>query len=86
MCGQGKKGSKDKSHPTPTTRTPSLFQWEQFATEVIQTVFVMDQLTTSHPLYVPVATVSEMEQYFDSISYEKVSLVSYCYLNTAAAI
>ncbi|XP_025079132.1 aminopeptidase Ey-like [Pomacea canaliculata] len=56
--------------------------WEQFATDVIQSVFVMDQLTTSHPLYVPVATVSEMEQYFDSISYEKgasvIRMIKFC--------
>jgi aminopeptidase N len=32
----------------------------------------VDQIVSSHPLFSPAETVEDMEQYFDSISYEKV--------------
>ena len=34
--------------------------------------FSIDAFVTSHPIYVPVKTVDEMESVFDTISYSKV--------------
>lgn len=51
----------------------SLFQWEQFVLDELYGTFSIDAFVTSHPIYVPVKTVAEMESVFDTISYSKVS-------------
>ncbi|KAK7090085.1 hypothetical protein V1264_009931 [Littorina saxatilis] len=56
--------------------------WEQFALKVVQLVFTDDQIVSSHPLYSPAETIDQMEQYFDSISYEKgasvIRMIRFC--------
>lgn len=50
-----------------------LFQWDQFVLDELYGTFSIDAFVTSHPIYVPVKTVAEMESVFDTISYSKVS-------------
>ena len=45
----------------------------QFLVEELQPVFTEDALGTSHPVRVPVGAPSEINEIFDSISYEKVT-------------
>ena len=49
-----------------------LFQWDQFVLDELYGTFSIDAFVTSHPIYVPVKTVDEMESVFDTISYSKV--------------
>lgn len=51
----------------------SFFQWDQFVLDELYGTFSIDAFVTSHPIYVPVKTVAEMESVFDTISYSKVS-------------
>ena len=48
------------------------FQFDQFVVEDVQSVFSIDGLVTSHPVYVPVAHPDEINEIFDRISYAKV--------------
>eukprot|EP00668_Euglena_longa_P044304 GGOE01058911.1.p1 GENE.GGOE01058911.1~~GGOE01058911.1.p1 ORF type:complete len:766 (+),score=277.53 GGOE01058911.1:351-2648(+) len=45
--------------------------WEQFVSRDQQGALRVDSLRSSHPIQVPIAHVSEVEEVFDSISYSK---------------
>jgi len=49
-----------------------VFQFEQFVVEDLQSVFDIDGLISSHPVYVPVSHPDEINEIFDRISYAKV--------------
>lgn len=49
---------------------------DQFIVSELQNVFHMDQLATSHPVYIPVNHPDEINEIFDQISYAKVGQIS----------
>ena len=49
-----------------------VFQKEVFLNRDLHPVFETDALTTSHPIYVPVTSNSQIIEIFDQISYSKV--------------
>ena len=53
-----------------------VFQKEVFLNRDLHPVFETDALTTSHPIYVPVTSNSQIIEIFDQISYSKVSCSS----------
>lgn len=48
------------------------YQLEQFVTEDVQPVMVVDSVTSSHPIVVNVNNPNQINEVFDSISYSKV--------------
>nr|XP_045584294.1 uncharacterized protein LOC123746672 [Procambarus clarkii] len=54
---------------------PSWKMWEQFVSDVVQTVLELDSLESSHPISIPVGRPEEINQIFDDISYSKGSAV-----------
>ncbi len=55
----------------------SLVKDEQFAVLQLQQVLLVDSLATTHPVFLPVYHPDEINEIFDSISYNKV-----CFLYT----
>ena len=49
-------------------------QSEQFVVRDLHESFLIDSLSTSHPIYVPVQHPDEINEIFDKISYLKVSI------------
>ena len=47
---------------------------EQIVINDQASAFAADALVTSHPIYVPVSHPNEINEIFDSISYQKVSI------------
>ena len=54
----------------------SFLQEGQSVAEYTQKVMVEDSLISSHPVYQPVDNPSEIDSMFDSITYDKVSLIN----------
>ncbi|XP_063436761.1 aminopeptidase N-like [Mytilus trossulus] len=54
---------------------PDWLMFDQFVVEDLQDVFNLDGLVTSHPIYVPVAHPSQINEIFDGISYKKGATV-----------
>ncbi|XP_071139481.1 aminopeptidase N-like isoform X5 [Mytilus edulis] len=54
---------------------PDWLMFDQFVVEDLQDVFDLDGLVTSHPIYVPVAHPSQINEIFDGISYKKGATV-----------
>lgn len=50
---------------------PSFKMLDQFIVENVQWAFSVDELETSRPMNVTVTTTDEIEELFDSITYEK---------------
>ncbi|KAK3602015.1 hypothetical protein CHS0354_027018 [Potamilus streckersoni] len=50
---------------------PSWKMFQQFVTETLHSAFEFDALVTSHPLFAPVQNPDEINEIFDSISYDK---------------
>ncbi len=50
---------------------PEWEHWDDFVLGETEPAFVMDSLTTTHPIHVPVEKEEEIEQIFDDISYGK---------------
>eukprot|EP00668_Euglena_longa_P000610 GGOE01000746.1.p1 GENE.GGOE01000746.1~~GGOE01000746.1.p1 ORF type:complete len:882 (-),score=313.77 GGOE01000746.1:304-2592(-) len=50
---------------------PEWKMWEVFVSRDLQRALQLDGLRTSHPIQVPIAHASEVEEVFDSISYSK---------------
>ena len=48
---------------------------DQFVARDLQGVLVTDSLATSRPISIPVFTPDEINQQFDTISYNKVELI-----------
>ena len=62
-----------------------LFQMDLFVDEMTQTAFAPDGLTSSHPVFLPVRTLDEIFELFDTITYRKVhydviSMASWVYV------
>lgn len=53
---------------------PSFDIWSQFCSRIFQTALATDSLVHSHPIEVPVTNPSEIDEIFDSISYNKGDL------------
>ncbi|XP_056008322.1 putative aminopeptidase-2 isoform X2 [Ostrea edulis] len=50
---------------------PEWKMWDHFILSELYSTFSIDAFVTSHPIYVPIKTVEEMEAVFDTISYAK---------------
>ncbi|KAL4227197.1 hypothetical protein ACF0H5_015170 [Mactra antiquata] len=50
---------------------PEWKMFEEFVIDTLHWAFEFDSLVTSHPIYVPVDNPSEIQEIFDSISYDK---------------
>ncbi|XP_062585470.1 uncharacterized protein LOC134247152 isoform X2 [Saccostrea cucullata] len=50
---------------------PDWKMWDQFILSELYSTFSIDAFVTSHPIYVPIKTVDEMNAVFDTISYSK---------------
>ena len=48
---------------------------DQFYLDTTQMALQLDSLTSSHPISVPVQDPTEINEIFDSISYDKVSFI-----------
>lgn len=57
---------------TVTAEFVHFYQLEQFVTEDVQPVMVVDSVTSSHPIVVNVNNPNQINEVFDSISYSKV--------------
>lgn len=63
---------RKKYLPTLTAEFVLYYQLEQFVTEDVQPVMVVDSVTSSHPIVVNVNNPNQINEVFDSISYSKV--------------
>lgn len=63
---------RKKYLPTLTAGVVLYYQLEQFVTEDVQPVMVVDSVTSSHPIVVNVNNPNQINEVFDSISYSKV--------------
>ncbi len=55
----------------------SLVKDEQFAVLQLQKVLLVDSLATTHPVFMPVYHPDEINEIFDSISYNKVCFLHF---------
>lgn len=51
------------------------FQFDQFTIIALHSAFSADALKSSHPIYIPVSTLNEFYEIFDSIAYDKVRII-----------
>ena len=57
----------------------NILQFDQYLVRDLHSVFTVDSLSSSHPLYVPVKHPDQINEIFDKISYLKVSPPNYSY-------
>lgn len=68
---------RKKYLPTLTAGFVLFDQLEQFVTEDVQPVMVVDSVTSSHPIVVNVNNPNQINEVFDSISYSKVWTITH---------